>query len=261
MRLNEIPMGSYCKGVVLLATLGERETIEVVLQEIAESCLSLQRFNWMLEVLIVDDSSDQSFACDVERLASTLGISIKVILGPRLGLGTAIATGFDAALEDRETSFLINLDADGQHDGRQIGDLLRAHKASGNAITIGSRWARGGRSYGLSKVRVVLSRLSSLGLRTVGVPWHVKDPTTSFRVYDRSAIHAIRDCLNTFNGFSIFGAIIAIADKSGLKIGEVPIHFRPRLAGHSNLQLPQIFNAARDLNKIRITVKQIKVRK
>lgn len=248
--VNNHQIGQPLKGTVLLATLGERDTIEVVLQEIAESCLSLKRFGWLVSVLVVDDSRDTEFHRAVEDLSETIGLEIKVIGGPGRGLGAAILTGFDSALEDPEIDVVINLDADGQHDGRQIGDLLRAHLSSGNDITIGSRWTRGGRCYGLTTARVIMSRCSSFVLRLNGVPWHVKDPTTSFRIYNRNAIEVISRELAGFGGFSFFGAAIAFADKSGLVVREVPIHFRPRFAGTSNLRAPQVLRAIKDLRQI-----------
>ena len=45
-------------GTILLATLGERETIRFVLEEIAESVKVLEASQYQLEVLVVDDSSD-----------------------------------------------------------------------------------------------------------------------------------------------------------------------------------------------------------
>ena len=248
--LDSKEIGRQLTGTVLLATLGERDTIEVVLQEVAESCLSLKRFGWNIGVLIVDDSNDFAFHQAVEELSSTIQLNIKVIIGPGLGLGAAILTGFKEALTDEKVDVVINLDADGQHDGRQIGDLLRAHYSSGNDITIGSRWTRGGRSYGLSFARVIMSRCSSIALRLNGVPWNVKDPTTSFRIYNRGAIETIARELAGFGGFSFFGAAIASADKSGLVVREVPIHFRPRFAGVSNLRAPQVWRAVRDLRQI-----------
>jgi 2-polyprenyl-3-methyl-5-hydroxy-6-metoxy-1,4-benzoquinol methylase len=248
--VNNHQIGQPLKGTVLLATLGERDTIEVVLQEIAESCLSLKRFGWLVNILVVDDSREMEFHRAVENLSGTIGLEIKVIGGPGRGLGAAILTGFDSALEDLEIDVVINLDADGQHDGRQIGDLLRAHLSSGNDITIGSRWTRGGRCYGLTTARVIMSRCSSFALRVNGVPWHVKDPTTSFRIYNRNAIEVISRELAGFGGFSFFGAAIAFADKSGLVVREVPIHFRPRFAGTSNLRAPQVLRAVKDLRQI-----------
>lgn len=234
-------------GTILLATMSEAETIDAVLQEIAEGCHTLKRFQWDLNVLIVEDGEDQNFASLCEDLGKNYGIQVRVERGPAAGLGAAILYGFASAIHDPNVEFVINLDADGQHDGRQIGELLRAHITSAADITIGSRWTRGGRCYGLSFRRKIISRVSATCLHLVGVPRHVKDPTTSFRVYGRNVLEALSRDLVGFNGFSFFGASIALAESSGFKVVETPIHFRPRMAGNSNLKLVQVRRAVHDL--------------
>lgn len=239
------------RGLVLLATMGEADTIESVLQEVAESTGQMERFHWQFDVLIVDDGGDPAFRESCERLGRGYGLSIAVIDGPRAGLGAAILRGFDSALADPGVEYVVNLDADGQHDARQIGDLLRAHVANDADITIGSRWTRGGRCYGLSPARRVLSRASAFVLHFAGVPRHVKDPTTSFRVYNRETVELIRRELVGFTGFSFFGAAVSVASARGLSVIETPIIFRPRLGGNSKLRASQVTRAVRDLPVIR----------
>jgi SAM-dependent methyltransferase len=227
------------------------------MQEISESVHGLERFGWSLKVLIVDDGKDEEFHQLCATLGSDYGVETLVVGGPEAGLGAAILDGFGRCLADPEVELIINLDADGQHDARQIGDLLRAHTTTGADITIGSRWTRGGRCYGLTFSRKVLSRTSAKFLHLAGVPSHVKDPTTSFRVYGRSAAVAMRRELVGFNGFSFFGATIAVAAAHDLTVIETPIHFRPRLSGNSNLRFAQIKRAVRDLPSIRSMKKQV----
>lgn len=247
-------------ALVLLATKGEFGTIDSVLQEISESFSQLTKFGWRFKLLIVDDGTDESFLHLCSELCTNYGIQLRTTSGPRRGLGAALLFGFDLALQDPDISYVINLDADGQHDARQIGDILRGHITTQSDMTIGSRWTRGGRCYGLSPFRKALSRLSGFCLHLAGVPRDVKDATTSFRVYGRKAIELISRDLVGFDGFSFFGASVAIANRQDLKISEIPIHFRPRLAGHSNLKTKQIFTAARDLPAIYSVCQMVKRR-
>jgi 2-polyprenyl-3-methyl-5-hydroxy-6-metoxy-1,4-benzoquinol methylase len=235
------------KGIILLATLGERQTIRYVLEEVAESIRTLAASQHQLEVLIVDDSRDTEFNEHVAEVFGILGIRGRVIDGPHRGLGAAILHGFDAALQDRDVSYVVNLDADGQHDARQMPDLVRSHFVTKSLITIGSRWTNGGSAPGLSRKRNVLSRISAIMLHRVGVPTSIKDPTTSFRVYSRKALElSCREVID-FSGYAFFGGIIAVAASQGLKITEVPIHFRPRWAGESKMQLTRIAETAGQL--------------
>ena len=61
-------------GIILLATLGEHETIRFVLEEIAESIKILEASEYRLEVLIVDDSSDAEFRENVGKSLLALGL-------------------------------------------------------------------------------------------------------------------------------------------------------------------------------------------
>lgn len=245
------PVAVGRRVTILLATMGETDTIESVLQEVAESVHRLTRFGWEFSVLVVDDGDDAGFAALCGRLGNSFGLDVAVERGPSAGLGGAILHGFSLALRDPSVSHVVNLDADGQHDARQMDDLLRAHTARGASVTIGSRWTRGGQCYGLSPARRILSRMSAVFLHAAGVPRHVKDPTTSFRVYGRDAVEALSRDLVGFGGFSFFGAAVAIAHARGLRVTETPIVFRPRLGGESKLRAVQVSRAVRDLPRIR----------
>ena len=208
---NESTAAQDRQGVVLLATLGERQTIRYVLEEVAESIRVLEASKYQFKVLIVDDSRDSEFNEHVNATFNDLQISGMVIDGPKNGLGGAIVYGFEKVLADPTIGFVVNLDADGQHDARQMPDLVRAHFATQSSITIGSRWTKGGSAPGLSFKRKVLSRVSALLLHRVGVPSSVKDPTTSFRIYSRDAIEDSFKQVIDFNGYAFFGGMIAVS--------------------------------------------------
>ena len=234
-------------GTILLATLGERATIRFVLEEIAESVKVLEASEYQLDVLVVDDSSDVEFREHVQNSFAVLGLTGSVSEGPNMGLGAAILSGFQSALSDNRIDFVVNLDADGQHDARQMPDLVRAHFATSSSITIGSRWTKGGTAPGLSLQRRILSKLSAFLLHRVGVPNTVKDPTTSFRVYGRSALEKTMREVIDFKGYAFFGGVIACAASHSLKISEVPIRFRPRWAGESKMKIARIAETAAQL--------------
>ena len=234
-------------GAVLLATLGERETIRFVLEEIAESVKILEASGYQLEVIVIDDSSDSEFRDHVRKSFFALGLNGSVIEGPNMGLGAAILSGFRCALTNTQIDFVVNLDADGQHDARQMPDLIRAHFATKSSITIGSRWTKGGTAPGLSFQRKILSKVSAFLLHRVGVPSTVKDPTTSFRVYGRNALETTMREVIDFKGYAFFGGVIACAASNNLKISEIPIKFRPRWAGESKMKIARITETALQL--------------
>ncbi|MFM8793673.1 MAG: glycosyltransferase [Acidimicrobiales bacterium] len=247
-------------GLVLLATMSERESITTVLDEASEGIAGASSDGWTFTVLVVDDGGDAGFAAMCTDAALERGLDLRFVDGPRRGLGGAILHGFGAALADPAVQLVVNLDGDGQHDARQIPGLLRAHTASGADLTIGSRWTEGGECHGLSPVRTVLSRAGATVLHGAGVPRHVKDPTTSFRVYSRRAVEAVHRDLAGFDGFSFFGAAVAVAAARGMTVSESPIVFRPRLGGDSNLDARKVLAALVDLPRIASAASQARRR-
>lgn len=247
-------------GVILLETLNEPRSIAPVLEEICEAIDVLHRFTHRFSILIIDDSDDDSVALIGRRCAAAWGIAIEVLKGRRRGLGSAIAMGLSHAVRELGADLVVNLDADGQHDARQIPDLLRIHCATDADLTIGSRWIRGGEAYGLGAIRTLISKSSSLLLRATSIPWSIKDPTTSFRVYSKKVIESsIRESLG-YDGYAFIPMIAATASSMGFKIVEVPIKFRPRIAGISKLKARQMSDAIRDLPRIRARKKMIERR-
>ncbi len=247
-------------GLVLLATMSERESISTVLDEVRDGLDAAAHDGWSFRVVVVDDGGDPAFGDLCTRAARERGLELSFVDGPRRGLGSAVLHGFDVALADEQVEVVVNLDGDGQHDARQIPGLLRAHVADGSGLTIGSRWTKGGECHGLSRSRRVLSRAGAFALHRAGVPAHVKDPTTSFRAYSRRTVESIRRDLEGFGGFSFFGAAVALAHARGLSVSETPIVFRPRIGGASNLDIGKVADALADLPRIASSASQARRR-
>jgi glycosyltransferase involved in cell wall biosynthesis len=87
-----------------------------------------------LPVYVVDDGSRDDSAAAAHAAGATA-----VLRHPRnQGKGAAIRTGFRWALSKGATS-VLTLDADGQHDPREIPVLLAAHSGNPDALIIGVR--------------------------------------------------------------------------------------------------------------------------
>ena len=237
-------------GVVVLTTYNEADSIGPVLAEINEAAIVLTRSNISLSVLIVDDNSPDNTVGSARQVADGFGIDLTIVAGEGLGLGAAVLKGLRAA-RPHQPSFIVALDADGQHDARQIPDLVRAHLARRSDITIGSRWVRGGSSPGTSPLRTLISRTGNMLVRRVVGVRRVRDSTTSFRVFRPEVIDAIAAYNIPTDGFAFFSALIAVAQGLGFSVDEVPITFRPRYSGVSKLTAAQGVKFLRDLPRVR----------
>ena len=222
---------------VVLATKDEAANIGAVLSEVREAAAVLRPVLRTAVVLVDDNSSDDTRAMAVEW-AAALDLDLHVIDGPGRGLGAAVSEGLRASLElfGPSLAMVANLDADGQHDARELPTLVRSFLGRGVDVMVGSRWVRGGRSHGTSAFRTVGSRVGNLAFRTLTGVRGIMDATSAFRVYSpRAAAHIVKNASAYPNGYAFFSTIIADLDSAGLQLAEVPITFRPRYTGQSKL--------------------------
>lgn len=236
--------------IILLATLGEQEIIRTVLEELSDAIQTLKKHGVICRVLIVDDSRSAEFIDHVESVFNELSIDGTILVGKNDGLGGAIRYGFEVASNTGSVDFLVNLDADGQHNSRQIPEVVSRHLLGGFDLTIGSRWTEGGSTEGMRLYRKLLSKGAAKILHQVGVDSQIKDPTTSFRVYSKRAFELVSREAIDLEGFAFFGGAVAICCSDGLSIAEVPINFRPRFFGKSKLDVRRVFESAKQVSMI-----------
>lgn len=241
-----------------MASYNEHRAIAPVLAEIEEAARALAPSGITLSVLLVDDTSPDGTAQVATATAQQLGLTFDVLIGERRGIGHAMLRGLNHALLDDGLDFIVTLDADGQHDGRQIPDLVRANLARGSGMTIGSRWTRGGSSPGTSWYRSTLSRTGNAMARGITGLRGVRDATTSFRVYTPEVARLLKPEHLRVEGYGFFSAFVAIAQAHGFTIDEVPINFRPRYSGMSKLTTRDMVDFFRNLFTVRTQVRQIR---
>ena len=226
---------------VLMCCRDDWQSLLFVLSELRSALANFLQVACEIEVLVVDDSVDESLnEYDLAAVFSQpeLGdVAFNVIRGPNAGLSAATSRGLLEVLRCHPKHFVLMLDSDGQHDVRAGHDLLRLALATGTDCVIGSRWVRGGSAPGLTGRRRWFSKLSRIPLRLAGVPRVIRDPTTSFRCYSPRAVALLAREGAGFMGFAFFPAAVALLRAEGLQVREVPIAFRPRLAGSSSLSL------------------------
>jgi glycosyltransferase involved in cell wall biosynthesis len=162
------------------------------------------------ELLVVDDGSPDGTA-DVAQRAGA-----RVVRHPyNRGYGAALKTGIRHAQGDT----VVMLDADGQHDPRDIPALLA--QRTRYDMVVGDR-GRGGHSPGWRRPgKAVLGWLANY-LTERKIP----DLNSGFRAMDRRM--ALRMLPILPNGFSLSTTITIAAFKAGYNVGYVPINAAKR---------------------------------
>ena len=222
--------------LVAIPAFNEAEALPLVVQ-------SLRKNPLVKSILVIDDGShDETY-----RIAKDL--NLHVIRHPyNMGVGAAMRTAFIYA-ERNNSDFVIQVDADGQHDDSSLVNFMNASTASD--VIVGSRF--------LSKESFKVSRGRFLGMRILrftikylsGV--RISDSTSGFRLSNRKAIKLFAEHYPAeYLGDTVTSLIIA--SKYGLVVGEVPALMHQRKGGEpSQNLLKSIFHFARTIAILHLT--------
>jgi len=204
------------KPLVVIPAYNESPNLPRLLAEI-------RRLSGDYEFLIIDDGSSDSTA----ELIREQGVSV-IRHSFNMGYGTALHTGFKYALL-RNYDILITMDADGQHQGDSIRDLLACRAQTGADVVIGSRFFEPG-NYKLSFLKRI-ARYILMKIIRLCTGRHITDPTSGFQCYSRSAFQFLagRDFPERYPDADII--ILLILEK--FKLEETAVRMMERQIGNS----------------------------
>jgi peptidoglycan/xylan/chitin deacetylase (PgdA/CDA1 family) len=176
-------------------------------------------------VLVVDDGSNDGTS-DAARAAGARVLR----LASNSGKGAALRAGF-ADLLARGAAAVVTLDADGQHDPREIPRLVDCWRETGAALVIGERSGLEERATPLRRFGNRFSRRAVSWFAGVAVP----DAQSGFRLYDAALLRAL-----PLRGgrYELESEVIVRAARGGWRLASVPVevacaegtatsHFRP----------------------------------
>jgi glycosyltransferase involved in cell wall biosynthesis len=200
-------------------------------EAIAATIGSINRWAPDFDVVVIDDGSTDGTG----ELAAATG-AIVLRMPYNLGIGGAMQAGYIFARENGY-ELAVQVDGDGQHDARQIKDLLRCLEANpGLNMVTGSRFLDAqGEGYRSSVARRMGIRIFARVLSAV-TRQRVTDPTSGFRLTDRRGIELFA------NDYPIdYPEVEAIVlmHTHRLRSCEIPVVMGPRLTGESAISTPQ----------------------
>lgn len=165
------------KCLIIIPAYNEEKSIGQVLSMI----LSLQLKD--VDVLVVNDGS-RDLTVETARQ-----FPVHVISHPtNLGYAAALQTGYRYA-ESKDYEFVVQFDADGQHDSRSLAGVIRMFKESEADMIIGSRFlGESSMHIGFWK-RLAMSFFSGL-IKTV-TQVKITDPTSGFKGYRKHVYQAL----------------------------------------------------------------------
>jgi dolichol-phosphate mannosyltransferase len=210
--------------VVVLPTYNERENLEGMIQRLRRSVPDAG-------LLIVDDGSPDGTGELGRELAASDPMVHVLQRTAKEGLGAAYLAGFAWALE-HDADVVVECDADGSHQPEELPRLLA--ELPDHDLVVGSRWVRGGRIVNWPLSRRLLSRGGSLYARTL-LRLHERDVTGGYRVFRADALRAIGLGRVDSLGYCFQIELLWRAERTGLRVIEVPITFVERVHGVSKM--------------------------
>lgn len=222
---------------IVIPTYNERENIVNLLERINEV---LSKVGVDYFILVVDDNSPDKTA-DAVREYMRFNNRVDIVVRKRkMGLGSAITTGFKVLLEKPglgpKITHIVTMDGDFSHDPSDLPKLVSAAEEAD--LVQGSRYVKGGRIVGWSLHRRIISwGANSLARLLFGRD--VKDYTSNYRVYSRRLVEKLL-WMKLDESYDMVVETLAVAKKLGFRVVEVPITFVNREKGVSKLKFMDI---------------------
>jgi dolichol-phosphate mannosyltransferase len=213
------------RALVVIPTFNESENLPILLRQI----MRLDGF----DALVVDDASPDGTGRIADMLAAEFPGRIDAIHreGPR-GFGRSYVDGFKRAVQG-PYEFVCQMDADLSHDPKYLPEMVAAGE-EGLDLVVGSRYLRGVSVVNWPLRRLALSVFANAYVRTI-TRVAVRDCTSGFRCWRRTALMKIRVDTIRSDGYSFQVEALFEARRNGLRIGEVPIVFVERRIGSSKM--------------------------
>lgn len=233
------------KTIIIIPTYNEADNLPAITEALFELAIE------GLEILCVDDDSPDGTGQIADRLAIQHPGNFHVIHRyENRGLGSAYIEGFRYAL-DQGAEFIIQMDADFSHSPDYVPIMLE--KINEHDIVVGSRYVEGGsvdERWGFG--RWFLSWwANSVWVRLIlGVD--TKDATAGFKCWRASSISKIDLDQIHCNGYVFTVEMCYVAEKLGLRIKEIPIHFEDRRIGMSKMSMKVKIDSALRVFEIRM---------
>ncbi len=200
------------------------------------------------DILIVNDGSADRTGTVAEALAASRPNVHVVHLPVNSGIGVAVQTGYRFAAERGEYRYVIQFDADGQHDAAAIEPLVEWCECYGLDLCVGSRF--------LASARVGFQSTSA---RRVGIRFfarligllsgvRVTDPTSGLRC---AGPRAWKRFARIYPDDYPEPESLFWCARNGLNVGEVPVVMHERQGGTSSIYR---FRAAYYMLKVTMSI-------
>jgi len=217
-----------CRTLVLVCTYNELANLPRLIDEI-------QSVAPTSHILVIDDGSPDGTGDWGAEYSKTHPAMQLIQRGAKLGLGTAIKTGLNYAIE-HGYEYVLNLDADFSHDPAFIPTLFETAIQHHSSLVIGSRYVAGGGLRNCSWRRHFVSRAANIYARWM-VGWKIRDCSSAYRCYRIAALQKMDLSSIECAGYGFLEEILWAILQSGGSVMETAIIYTEREHGESKISL------------------------
>lgn len=185
------------KTVAVIPAYNEEKTIAKVILETGK---------FVEKVIVVDDGSTDLTGEIADRMGA-----IRLSHGSNEGKGAALRTGIEYAKKEK-FDILVTLDADSQHDPRDIPKVIEPLLQKSADVVVGVR--------SMDPSVMPRERIAGNKIFDAMNGSQIKDTQSGFRAYTHDALNKIRF---VENGMAVESQTFLDALNAGLKIKEVPV--------------------------------------
>lgn len=233
---------------VVIPTYNERENIAALVHAVLTALPSAN-------VLIADDNSPDGTGAIADTLTEEDGRIYVLHRTSKDGLGAAYRAAFAQVLQGGPCQVVIQMDCDFSHDPGDLPRLMEALEL-GADLALGSRYVRGGRTPGWSRLRRLISLAGSVYSRALlGVPY--RDLTGGFKAWRAELLEAVLEDVGYANGYGFQVEMTFRAHRRGAHIRELPITFHDRTAGKSKMSGAIVLEALLAIPRLRLTAPRL----
>jgi glycosyltransferase involved in cell wall biosynthesis len=198
------------RTLVVIPAYNEGSKIHDIISSIRENAPSV-------DICLIDDgSTDDTYFRALEE-------QVIVLKHPyNMGYAPACQSGFKYAAENGY-DIVLQMDADGQHEPSNIGDIIGPVRSGESDVCIGSRFLNGG-EYRTTFPKRLGMRIFAFIARVL-TSQRITDPTSGFLAFNGRALSLY--CSDIYPDDYPDANLVVIMHLAGLKIKEVPVKMYP----------------------------------
>jgi len=189
---------------------------------------------YQLEFIVVDDNSPDDTATEVKKLTKKIPVKLFVRKNIR-GLATAILHG----LKKSTGKIIVLMDADFNHQPKDVFRLLQPILNQKADLAIGSRYIPGGGMHATeaNKLQFLLSKYGNYFVNRLLLNLPIHESLSGFVAFKRKILNDL-DTNHIFRGYGEYCIrLLYKIHQQGYKISEVSVNYGKRQYGQSKSQL------------------------